>query len=275
MKLGICTIQRNRGRWLAEWVMFHHLVGFRNFYVYLHKCTDNSVDVIMSLQKRFNIQCFTIPDDTFRPQLVSYQHAYQEFGHEVDWMAFIDGDEFLFPTQETDLRQVLVNFQHQKLSALGVWWSCFGSGGHIQEPSGLIIENFQYRPVHNFRDNSHIKSIVRGHQGSHFSIGPNAHIFNTIYGTKDEGLRDITTGFVPEMSPTYDQLRINHYVCQSLQFFKEFKQHSGSADAGALSVRPDEWWLKHDKNDEHDQEILRFLPELNKLSLELGIPLHG
>jgi Glycosyltransferase family 92 len=269
MKLGICTIQRNRGRWLAEWVAFHYLMGFRNFYIYLHKCTDNSADVIQALSKKFNIQCFVIPDDTFRPQLVSYQHAYQEFGHQVDWMAFIDGDEFLFPTQAENLPSVLENYSYEKMSALGVWWSCFGSGGHIQEPEGLIILNYQHRPPENFPDNSHIKSIVRGRQGSHFSVGPNAHIFNTIHGTKDENLRDIDGGFMPNLAPTYNHIRINHYVCQSYQYFKEFKQNSGAADAGALAVRPDAWWEKHDRNDEEDQTIQKFVPQLTQLLSEI------
>ena len=271
MKLGICTIQRNRGRWLTEWVAFHYLMGFRNFYIYLHKCTDNSTDIIQELSKKFNIQCFVIPDDTFRPQLVSYQHAYKEFRHQVDWMAFIDGNEFLFPTQAENLSSVLEKYSYEKMSALGVWWSCFGSVGHIQEPEGLIIENYQRRPPEKFPDNSHIKSIVMGHQGSHFSVGPNAHIFNTIHGTKDENLRDIDGGFMPNLTPTYDHIRINHYVYQSYQYFKEFKQNSGAADAGALAVRPDAWWEKHDRNDEEDQSMLKFVPQLTQLLCESKI----
>jgi hypothetical protein len=210
-----------------------------------------------------------VPDDAIKPQLISYQHAYQEFGHEIDWMAFIDGDEFVFPTKHDNLQDVLKRYNYEKMSALGVWWSCFGSGGHIDEPSGLIIENFQLRPALNFNDNSHIKSIVRGHQGKYFSVGPNSHIFNTIYGTKDENFRDVNFGFSPDLSPTFENIRINHYVCQSYQFFKDFKQNSGAADAGSLAVRSDEWWIKHDINDEQDSLILKFLPELKKLMFEI------
>lgn len=241
-----------------EWVIFHHIVGFNKFYIYLHKCDDNSTEIIQLLQRYFDIKCFTIPDDTWRPQLASYQHAYQAFGHETDWIAFIDGDEFLFPTKENSLTAVLDRYSYEKMSALAVYWSCFGSSGHLYEPAGLIIENFQYRAPTNFPDNSHVKSIVRGHQGMHFQPGPNAHIFNTIYGTKDENLRDIDAGHMPELNPTYTHLRINHYVCQSYQFFKEFKQNSGAADAGPMAIRPDDWWPRYNRNDEHDQEILRF-----------------
>ena len=271
MILGACTIQRNRGRWLTEWVAFHHIVGIKKFYIYLHKCTDNSIEIIQQLQKNFDINCFTVPDETWRPQLVCYQHAYQEFGHHIDWMSFIDGDEFLFPTKTELLAEVIKDFQYEKLSALGVWWACYGSSGHISEPNGLIIENYQHRPPLDIEYNRHIKSIVRGHQGSSFSIGPNAHIFNTIYGTKDENMRAIEFGFTPEIKTTYNKLRINHYVCQSQQYFKEFKQNSGAADAGPLAIRPDEWWIKHDRNDEKDDSILKFLPKLQLLIDQLAV----
>ena len=262
MQLGICTIQRNRATWLAEWVAFHYVVGFRKFFIYLHKCTDNSAEAVLALQGAFDIECFTIPDDSDRPQLASYQHAYNSFGHTVDWMAFIDGDEFLFPTNDDTLLEVLNEFQYRPISALGVWWSCFGSSGHIKEPDDLVIDNYQYRAALDFEANRHIKSMVRGHQGSHFSTGQNAHIFNTIYGTFDESLRPVTGGFMPELEPTYTKLRINHYVCQSFEYFKQFKQNIGAADAGPLAIRSDEWWTKHNRNDVHDETILRFRPQL-------------
>jgi hypothetical protein len=96
MKLGICTIQRDRGRWVEEWLAFHYLVGFRKFYFYAHQCMDDTLEVLLRLQRTFDLQVFTLSADLERPQLGAYQHAYERFGAEVDWMAFIDGDEFLY-----------------------------------------------------------------------------------------------------------------------------------------------------------------------------------
>lgn len=264
MKLGICTIQRDRAKWLTEWVVFHHLVGFTNFYIYLHKCRDNSKEVVANLQKHFNIQCFEIADDTDRPQLVSYHHAYQEYGHEIDWMAFIDGDEFLYPSTTNHIGDVLEKFNYQKISALAVYWQCFGSSGHIQDPNGLIIEDYQYRAKLAFLPNRHIKSIVRGRQGQSCTSAGNAHIFNTIYGTYDEQLRPINSGWMKELEPSYTQLRINHYACQSYEFFKNFKKSSGAADVNVNHIRPDSWWTEYNNNEEHDDTILKYTPSLKK-----------
>lgn len=268
MRLGICTIQRDRGRWLKEWVTFHHLIGFKKFYIFLHRCTDNSAEVILELKKYFDIQCFVLGEELLRPQLVAYQYAYQNFGDEIDWMAFIDGDEFLFPTSSNNICEVMERFEYEKISAVGAWWACYGSNGHMREPDGLIIENYTRRAEFDLPDNSHFKSIVRGRQGSNFSIGANAHFFNTLHGTVDEHFNPLTFGHMPGTKTSYDFLRINHYVCQSYEFFKTFKQHSGAADAGANVVRPDEKWHALDRNDVFDDKIHKFLPALQeKLSI--------
>lgn len=269
MRLGICTIQRNRAKWLAEWVAFHHLVGCTHFYIYLHKCTDHSKQVVVQLQKHFNIQCFELGDDVDRPQLAAYQHCYQSFGHEIDWMAFIDGDEFLFPTQADNLQTALQPYTYEKMSALGVYWQCFGSSGHINDPDGLIIEDYKYRANLDFFGNKHIKSVVRGGQGPYFSIKENAHLFNTIFGTFDEKMRPINNGLMNDLTPSYEHFRINHYVCQSLEYFRTFKQHSGAADAGATSVRTDEWWANVDRNDDLNLDILKFAPKLKEILFKL------
>jgi len=258
MRVGICTIQRNRGKWLKEWVAFHHVVGITHFYIYLHKCTDNSKAIIAELQKSFNIQCFEVNEATIRPQLIAYQHAYETFGHEIDWMAFIDGDEFLFPSTANTLVDVLQEYQYQKLSALGVYWQCFGSSGHIQDPNGLVIEDYTYRANLNFPANRHIKSIVKGGQGPHCASAGNAHLFSTIYGTVDELLRPINKGLMDELSPVYEKFRINHYAVQSYDFFINFKKNSGAADAGSEVIRQESWWQTYDRNEEIDTTILRY-----------------
>ncbi len=262
MRLGICTIQRNRGKWLKEWVVFHHLVGVSNFYIYLHKCTDDSKEIVTELQKNFNIQCFEVNEDTVHPQLVAYQHAYQEFGHAIDWMAFIDGDEFLFPSSASTLPEILQEFQYEKLSALGVYWQCFGSSGHIEDPNGLVIADYIYRANLDFPANRHVKSIVKGGQGPHCTSAGNAHLFHTIYGTMDELMRPIHKGWMDELIPSYEKIRINHYVVQSHDFFVHFKKNSGAADAGSSVVREDAWWHTHDRNEEQDLTILRYQASL-------------
>ena len=264
MRLGICTIQRNRGPWIVEWIAFHYLMGFRHFYFFAHRCTDQTADILAHLQRRLDIKAFVLADDVDRPQLQAYQYAYENFGQEVDWMAFIDGDEFLFPTKSQTLVTPLTKLDDGRMSALGVYWSCFGSNDFFLEPPGLITENYRYRAPDDFSRNAHIKSIVRGGLGDAVRVSSNAHIFITPNGTFDENHTLISNGYT-DNSPSWKDVRINHYVCQSKSYFTSFKQTSGNADAGPLYVRSNDWWTDHDRNDVHDQSLERFYPELRSL----------
>jgi hypothetical protein len=272
MQLGLCTIQRDRGRWIEEWVAFHYLVGFRKFYFFAHHCVDDTKDVLLRLQRIFDVQVFVLSAELERPQLGAYQYAYERFGAEVDWLAFIDGDEFLFSTEHHDLRRVLEPYAQQDLSALAVYWLCFGSNGRMQEPAGLITENYTRRAPDEFAPNRHVKSIVRGGLGDAVRAGPNSHLFHTPRGTFDELLRPVTRGLAEHAQASHTRLRINHYVCQSYEYFKTFKQHSGAPDAGRLMVRPDSWWQDHDRNEVLDTAIGPLLPSLKAMLAEIRRP---
>ncbi len=268
MKLALCTIQRDRSPWLKEWFAFHYLMGVRKFYFFAHKCTDNTPQVIAELQQHFDISAFQMPDDVATPQLAAYQYTYQNFSHEFDWVGFIDGDEFLFPTEAEDIRSVLEDYAYQKMSALAVYWACFGSSGHVDEPEGLVTENYRMRPPLDFADNRHVKSIVLGRQPTTFKILTNSHLFGTLNGTFDEQMRPVTAG-VSDHQPSYNKLRINHYCCQSLEYFRTFKKGSGAPDSNPHLIRPDSWWEKYDRNDESDDSLIRFASRLRGLMATL------
>lgn len=261
MKVGVVSIQKNRAPWLHEWVAFHHLAGVSRFYVYAHNCSDGSHEVLKRLSGAYDLQAFALDTTEDRVQLKAYQHAYQTFGHECDWLAFIDGDEFLFPTAAPSIGDALAEYDHLRTSAIGVYWVCFGSSGHVREPAGLVTQNYRRRPPLEFADNRHVKSIVRGRQASR--VGPNAHLFDTPWGTQDELGRPVTFGLTNH-EPSWSRLRINHYVTQSWQYFKQVKQTSGAADAGATYVRPDAWWRKHDRNEVIDDSMGPWLAPLRR-----------
>lgn len=261
MKLAICTIQRDRAPWLAEWFAFHSHFGVNHFYFFAHKCKDDTDHKILELQRKYDIRAFKVADETERPQLAAYKWAYENFNHEFDWIAFIDGDEFLFPANLGNLKNTLEEFNYLNLSALGVYWRCFGSSGHINEPAGLMIENYLHRAPDEFESNKHIKSLVRGRQGRYFDIISNAHLFATINGTYDEKLRTITHGLTDHI-PTFEKFIINHYAVQSREFYLKFKKFSGAADAGAQLVRSEEWWNTYDRNDVYDPTLLPIAPLL-------------
>lgn len=263
MNIAITSIQRDRAPYLLEWLAFHMVVGVERFFVYAHRCTDGTHELLLKLARHHPIAAYVIEHDQ-QPQIGAYQHAWQTHGASVDWMAFLDGDEFLMPTREDTLAAALAHYAEAPVSALGVHWVCYGSSGHLEEPAGLVMENFTRHAAPDFAPNRHVKSIVRG--GEPGVVIERSHLFQTPRGTVDDRLRPLNHGLSPYPDPCYEQLRINHYVTQSYGYFESFKQRSGAADINPAWVRPDSWFTEHDRNECDDGIRWRFLLRL-KLKL--------
>ena len=263
MELGLVTIQRDRGRWLVEWIAFHYLVGFRKFYFYAHMCTDDTHGLLAKLSKKFDITALVIPPAQDRVQLTAYQHACDHYINDVDWMCFLDGDEFIFPTSNSTMQEALIEYDKAEISAIGVYNCNFGSAGHITEPNGLITENYRMRAHDQFMAQRRVKSLVKGRQ----PVSPSAcsNIFITKYKTIDELMRPVTWGYMPNYIPSYEKFRFNHYVCQSREYFDSFKKNSGHADASAIAVREEDWWINFDTNDIMDYSLINFSDSLREL----------
>ena len=265
MKLGITSIQRDRGKWIVEWLAFHMLVGFEHFYIYAHKCSDDMTLKLVKLSRRYHIHVHTL-GDIERPQLVAYQHAYNTFGDSLDWMAFIDGDEFLHPTATPHMADALSHFDASPASAIAAYWKCYGANGHLQDPDGLVLHDYPRHSAPDFLPNRHVKSIVRGRQSI---AATGSHVFTTANGTFDELQRPVPRGWMRDLEPSYEHLRINHYVVQSHEFFKATKQNIGAPDINPNYVRPDSWFFEYDRNECDDGQSYRFLIPLKLKVQEL------
>ncbi len=265
MKLAITSIQRNRGKWIVEWLAFHMLVGFEYFYLYAHKTDDGMTEILVKLGRRYHIKVHLL-DDQPQPQLLAYQHAYAAYGDTVDWMAFIDGDEFLHASDGGQMGQALSGFDAQPLSALAINWRCYGSNGHVADPDALVVQAYPRHSRADFLPNRHVKSVVRAKQTVKVQT---AHVFHTDLGTFDTLGRPVTSGWMRDNPPSFDTLRINHYAVQSFDFFRRTKQHMGAADGNPLLIRPEAWFHEYDRNEDDDGQSYQFLVRLKLKTQEL------
>jgi hypothetical protein len=231
-------------------------------------CDDNTADILLRLQKRLDITAIALPAPGERVQLQAYQHACDHYMDEVDWMCFLDGDEFMFPAQAWTMQEALWPYDGLPLSALGVYNANFGSSGHIAEPEGLITENYRLRAdLDSFLPHRRVKSIVKGRQK--INVSGCSNVFSTPAGTVDELMRPINWGYQPHYVPSFQHFRFNHYVCQSRSYYEAFKRASGHADGNAQELRGDDWWLNFDTNEVMDDSLLRFNSRLRATVAEL------
>jgi FkbM family methyltransferase len=255
-KLSVCAIMKDEAPYLIEWLEFHKLVGVERFYLYNNNSSDNTLDIVQPYIQSGEV---VLHDWPFSPkqQASAYEHCLKEYKQESEWIAFLDLDEFLFPTEKEKLTEVLEEFD--SVPAVGVNTLTFGSSGHEARPTGLQIENFTKRSTDNFEVNRYVKSIVRPEQ----ILRPNCpHFFipiNNKFCSVTENKEPLGGSISERLS--VQKLRINHYYTRSKQEMKE-KVMRGDAFfpwQKALSVLE-----ARDRNEVEDLTIQRFVPKLRQ-----------
>jgi hypothetical protein len=140
-KLAITAVIRNEAANILEWVNFHLLAGVDHFYLYDNGSTDNTYDVLKEYVSSGKVTIIQWPTAFYHAtQIFAYTHSAVLRNTEVEWMAFIDADEFLFPSQALDLKDTLASLN--EFSALYVPWRTFGFSGHVTPPKTGVIWNY-------------------------------------------------------------------------------------------------------------------------------------
>jgi hypothetical protein len=108
MKLGLATMTKNQGTRLEEWVTYHKNLGHEKFIIFLDDCTDESEKTLQSLiNLGFDIDIYKtniFGDSVLNLDWISRSHKMYDFVLEkysnLDWISFIEVDEFIFPQKK-------------------------------------------------------------------------------------------------------------------------------------------------------------------------------
>ena len=101
----MCTLLKNEGRHVKEWISFHSLLGVDLFVIY----DDNSIDDLLNEVREFQGRVIVIPwglsssgkdldiHVQAERQVTAVQHCVSTYGSLPQWLIFCDVDEFIFP----------------------------------------------------------------------------------------------------------------------------------------------------------------------------------
>jgi len=233
--LSACVIVRDEDEYIEEWIAFHLAVGIERFLV-IDNSDSSSLSTILSAYVRSGVVELRKFSSRFKPQIGAYNRALEFLRGKSKWVAFIDVDEFLFPSQEDNLAEVLRQFE--EFPGLAVNWVCFGNNGHRKKPTGWVIENFTsrgplehvveiphlrmnselptakaYRPM-----NSHVKCIVDPSRAQFFRTAHHLS-FRDDTAAATETFDPIEGPFSEYVS--IEKVRINHYWSKSEEELKD------------------------------------------------------
>jgi Glycosyltransferase family 92 len=239
--LSAVVMVKDEGPYLQEWLEFHRLVGVHHVYLYDNGSSDGTEQVLSDFIRADYVT--RIPWSTFirdgSPQKLAYAHALSNFGPAWRWMALIDADEFLFPTEADNLPSVLTRLEH--LPALAVYWRTFGFSGHEKRPSGLVIENFTMRAP--FPPEPGVKRYLLKFKSlvdpSKVSAVVSPHVVkleNGLVGAYTEDGILVPSGDERRERVSNGHLRINHYYSKSREELEQ-KLSKGSGAGMPLSEK--------------------------------------
>ena len=93
--LAVVAIMKNEGPYLKEWLDYHLLAGVDHFYIYDNDSTDNQREVAAPYVKAGLVDYILAPSKAM--QYAVSNDAVKRFKFFCRYMAFTDGDEFIFP----------------------------------------------------------------------------------------------------------------------------------------------------------------------------------
>jgi hypothetical protein len=200
-EIAIAAIFKNEAEYLKEWIEFHRIVGVDRFYLYDNGSSDQYLAILAPYIRSGEViltpwRSFVREVDA---QRLAYAHAACNCAPTVQWLVYIDLDEFLFSETNDDIKAVFNRFD--EFTTLIIPRFEFGTNGHVEKPAGLVIENYtraNTRGAH--------KSAVRPHQATEVST----------HDVEASGNRlTIQAG-----GSGTSELRINHYFSKSESEFR-------------------------------------------------------
>jgi len=220
-KVGLFCNARDEKN-ITEWAAHHLLIGFDVIIIFDHKSLNPLSDVFSNFDKRVIIIKTELPDGNIKTKLMNDAINISK-RLDMDWFIYLDADEFLILNKMfKGIKHFLDTYSYA--DSIGVNWLMFGTNHLINEPSGLILEN--YNKSSRTLD-QHVKSFVRP---SEVICSDNPHYYKMRNPYKMLGL----TFNIMRNPQCFNKLLINmpyyrstayiaHYVYQSEETYIERK----------------------------------------------------
>ena len=140
---------------IAEWVAHHILLGFDKVIIFDHL---SIIPITTTIGTNFNNKLEVIRVDGNGNIKVNLMNRALDISNKgnYSWMLYLDADEFLNLNNCSNVKEYLGAFKDA--DAIGINWLMFGTSGYVNQPKGLITENFIRSEL---RLNNHVKSFVR------------------------------------------------------------------------------------------------------------------
>ncbi|MBR4383409.1 MAG: glycosyltransferase family 92 protein [Selenomonadaceae bacterium] len=265
--LAVVAILKNEGAYLKEWLDYHLLAGVNHFYLYDNDSPDDQAEVVAPYVEAGLVDYFHAPGRMM--QYAVYNDTVKNFKFQCRYMAFIDGDEFIFPKTNQSIVETLDEILSQNLNAAGVAinYQIFGSNNHeTADLSRGVLERFTRRAPVDWTElmyggkyifgTFYFKSIANPRL---ISVVDNAHsinFFGDLHCVNSNGVIEQEAGKNRLVAP--DKILLNHYPTKSREEFISRRYGKTNACWKENSACDMTVFFVNDRNEEFDDGILKY-----------------
>jgi len=206
---------KNESKILKEWIEHYLFHGAEHFYLIDDASTDDFLPILQPYIDKHLVSLFQHPTPwTYYLGRQSDMYNYYIFPRlkETKWLAIVDLDEYLWSPVSIDLKYPL--WQSENLGQIQIQGMYFGSNGHIQQPDS-IVKSFTRR-------DSAIDGGLKYIVNSSYSFNM-LGIHHAVFTDEMDAKKKFCV-----LSPQY--FRLNHYSCQSREYWNNVKCTRGDGD---------------------------------------------
>lgn len=257
---SICGIFKDEAPYLKEWIEYNQLLGIDHLYLYNNNSSDNFMEVLQPYIEDGYISL--IEWHYTHAQIQAYDHCYNNFKEETNWLAFFDIDEFICPIVETDIKSFLKKYEGYP--GVLIYWQMFGTNGIVKgDTSKLVIE--QYTNAWKHLDGT----------GKIFISTENYILINNSihWGAFKYKLFKVPVInehkkfiFFPQIykAPNNNTIQLNHYWSKSLhEYIYKINRGSAASSRNEQIRQKYSFFLAHEQNNTTENKVIfRFLIQL-------------
>jgi hypothetical protein len=228
---AVAAIAKDEADYVEEWVAYHLLAGAASIRVYDNGSTDGTADALRRLGGNAPVEVVAWPNrgDFNATQKAAYLDAAERCRGAVDFVAFIDVDEFLCVDRGLDVAGTLDGFGPD-VGAIACQQVLFGSSGAEEATDDLVIARFTRSALEGHPGHRWFKTIAR----------PDLLLsIETVHSVRTSGAYVFADGTPlerPEGNPrmatrvSHRPVRLHHYAVKSREEFRRKQARMLAAD---------------------------------------------
>lgn len=219
-KYIVIACAKNEEKYIVEWVEHYLSIGFDKIVLADNNELGNNAlyEAIKTYVDDGKVQILDFRGNP-SPQVGLYADFCREGNFK--WCAFYDCDEFLEIGAYPDIKSYMVQFEDYDVVMLN--WLVFGPNGQIREINGGVQERFKVPqgPMLYFKENSFVKSIVRGDKSKFYDCWFNGS--HVPYNGRGDIRYTVGGYYTPSVvghayfHPRYKNGYIKHYYTKSFE----------------------------------------------------------